>query len=183
MDRTFIKQCDCEEIQNKWKPQIGDFIGWSDTGGVRTIWDGADGEYQSSTHHETGTSAQNKKAIWLPTQSQIQELLMKHWWGDMRPANAVSAMLQKFYWWLDEAQPKLESMEQLWLSFYLKEITAKKEDSMGEELTPDDWMVTISDKGMKEIATKMVSLSVRFPYLRSRVRELVWLICMEDKRQ
>jgi len=47
---------------------------------------------------------------------------------------------------------------------------------------PDDWIVTISDNEIKEIAQKMVSLAMRFPYLRSRVRELVWLICMEDKR-
>lgn len=47
---------------------------------------------------------------------------------------------------------------------------------------PDDWMATISDAKLKEMATQLVALAMEKPYLRSRVRELVWLICMEDKR-
>ena len=51
-----------------------------------------------------------------------------------------------------------------------------------ENEIPGDWVATISDNGIRETAQKMVALAMRFPYLRSRVRELVWLICMEDKR-
>lgn len=46
----------------------------------------------------------------------------------------------------------------------------------------DDWVSTISDAEMKEVTTKLVALSKRIPYITDRVRDLVWLICMEDKR-
>lgn len=46
----------------------------------------------------------------------------------------------------------------------------------------DDWVSTISDTEMKDVATKLVALTVRIPYITDKVRELLWLICMEDKR-
>jgi len=47
---------------------------------------------------------------------------------------------------------------------------------------PDDWMSTISNEEWKEIALKLANLSLQVPYLKSRVLDLVWLICMEDQR-
>jgi hypothetical protein len=42
-------------------------------------------------------------------------------WGDKKPVNWLSALLQHLQWWLDATLPKFESMEQLWLAFVLKE--------------------------------------------------------------
>jgi len=63
-----------------------------------------------------------------------------------------------------------------------------KQEQLGLEVErasgiPDDWVSNISDDEMREIVSGLVKLALRLPYIRSRVRELVWLICMEDKRE
>ena len=51
-----------------------------------------------------------------------------------------------------------------------------------ESEIPSDWIITISDDEMKEVATNLAALAIKIPYIKTRVRELIWLICMEDKR-
>ena len=65
--------------------------------------------------------------IWLPTQNQLQEMLYKHWWGDKQPSNKVSSVVQKLVWCMDDNITKycIDSMEQLWLAFVMKELYNK----------------------------------------------------------
>ena len=50
------------------------------------------------------------------------------------------------------------------------------------EEIPDDWIFNISDEQMKDIAVKLAALALRIPSITDRARDVIWLICMEDKR-
>ncbi len=56
-----------------------------------------------------------------PTQSQLQNMIIEYWWGNDRPGNWLSVLLQKFNWWLNDTLPESTSMEQLWIEFYMHE--------------------------------------------------------------
>ena len=47
---------------------------------------------------------------------------------------------------------------------------------------PSNWVTQISDEELREIAIRLVHVGLRIPHLKQRVLELVWLICVEDKR-
>lgn len=53
---------------------------------------------------------------------------------------------------------------------------------LGSNEVPDDWITRISDEEIKSVAARLVKLSLRLPSIKPRVLELVWLICLEDKR-
>ena len=105
----YQKMCDCDEIQNDGHKTLmtGDFA--------------ADRAQHYKVIVDNGKPYYKKYYIKLPRQDQLQIMVMEYLWGETHPANRISALLQKFIWWLDATLPKFDSMEQLWLAFVMKE--------------------------------------------------------------
>lgn len=123
---TYIKMADCEEIQGLWKPSEGDWVierrylglpAYPSVllGGLR------DGTFIVAVGWEENDYLDEEGAIWLPTQSQLQNMIIEYWWGNGKPGNWLSVLLQKFNWWLNDTLPESTSMEQLWIAFYMHE--------------------------------------------------------------
>jgi hypothetical protein len=129
---TYIKMCDCEEIQSlrreerhtntgKWK--AGDY--WTDLLRKHIFivpqYIDAWADLPDYLHHPS-------ECIWLPTQSQLQEMVKKHW-----DDYSIVACLDDFQDWVLNQCDGLEwshkvknlSMEQLWLAFVIKELHNK----------------------------------------------------------
>ena len=121
---TYIKMCDCPEIQEQWKwpgrqqskvsPIVfneedyyeGDYIVREDKLGlyIRDI-------YCSSCSLEK--MKENEEIIWLPRQDQIQEMTTE----SHRCNKCLLERLFKF----TSSDCRDESMEELWLKFYMHE--------------------------------------------------------------
>jgi hypothetical protein len=71
--------------------------------------------------------------IFLPLEHQLWEMVEKYYWEGERPANATSALLQKFYWWLDDTMEKGETIWELVLKFVYHELYQKVWDSDKKE--------------------------------------------------
>jgi len=130
---TYIKMCEkAEEIQKDWYADCGDYIrltkpdkrvvliiehpaksivkpNWL----MRVVFPKCSGDNTDYKYIKGG--------IWLPRQDQLQEMVLDYWWGNEQPQNNISVMLQKFWWWLNDACPNFQSMEQLWLAYVMKE--------------------------------------------------------------
>ena len=119
--KEYIKMCDCEEIQNLWKPSVGDFQ-CSDEGLNLYIQQYADW-YKVNENLE----GWKEGAIWLPRQDQLQEML-----DNENYKNHVHYRFSEFL----ESKYSISaqcafiilmnmfencSMEQLWLAFVMKE--------------------------------------------------------------
>lgn len=124
----YIKMCDCLEIQEKWKPEEGDFYvplgkdylnghGSIDVvSGVRAIREEKRIEYLTGGIYE--------RLAWLPRQDQIQEILG---WHMIKAMSFFSDFFQEEM--IEQVgignqpkkNPKFNSMEQLWLAFYMYE--------------------------------------------------------------
>ncbi|MBA7679673.1 hypothetical protein ES703_87975 [subsurface metagenome] len=115
----YIKMCDCLEIQGKWKPEEGDFYvplgkdyinghGSIDVvSGVRAIREEKRIEYLTGGIYE--------RLAWLPRQDQVQEI----WSPTVEPWFGV---ILAFISWFETINPdKYQSVEQLWLAFYMYE--------------------------------------------------------------
>ena len=103
--KTFIKMCDCEEIQAKKQYyNMGDYF-------TQEVL----GEYQLCLCKIA--SMPKSTTIWLPHQGQLQEMVQKEYEEGWRLA-------QRFSEWLTVQQItpiNKWSMQQLWLAFVLKE--------------------------------------------------------------
>jgi len=110
--KTYIKMCDCPEIQGQWNPKnftsyhayhkrlkrVGDFIY-----GIQ--WENSDRE----------------ELIWLPRQDQIQKEFV-----NIRGIGSKGYTLVKYFceWLISDSTDvmyDLSSMEQIWLAFYMHE--------------------------------------------------------------
>ena len=123
---TYIKMCDCSEIQENREPTTGDWY-------VDRLEN-----YVAVLHHtsrdtfisEDGTEffgrtdddcVHESEAIWLPRQDQLQEMVFDSTLinGDYYP---VMRLLRRFYLFIkDYEQWEDATMEQLWLAFVMKE--------------------------------------------------------------
>ncbi len=113
---TYIKMADCPEIQGGWNPQPCDFhyhfsCNEEDDHADAIDYDELDGE--DNYNHV------KERSIWLPTQSQLQKML-----GDFRKTLGILVYLEQSG--LSAFKPSgadyhIESWEQLWLAFVMKE--------------------------------------------------------------
>ncbi len=137
--KTYIKMCDCEEIQGlkfyrvaKYKQDLytkGDWFYWNDpkahpTSGVEQSFD--DGWSKEFWEFPSGS-------IWLPTQDQLQEMAKSyHREHESNPFECDDFELVELfynYWWIDNDDLNVPtSMEQLWLAFRMKEVSNKTWD-------------------------------------------------------
>lgn len=156
MDKTetYIKMSDCPEMQEGWQPSVGDWFlhDWHGTTKMGKeaedkIWpekekwerieclvykpsisdfisiteeDGTTGVYTSS-------ELLKNRHIWLPTQSQLQEMVLKETKLEPWRLNVVFMDWQQNEFDYDEhGSPRWKhgpyhTMEQLWLAFVMKE--------------------------------------------------------------
>jgi len=87
MDETYIRMCDCPEIQERWEPKLGDKVFYrsefncdviSFVVEVRSLWiTPFDGGYHNWADDMPGYSKED--VIWLPRQEDIQEMLPKEY--------------------------------------------------------------------------------------------------------
>ena len=129
----FVKMCDCDEIQKQWNCNRGDW--YHDMGGViqgdnhisqRGIcMIEKDGEYLAG-YFNAG------KAIYLPRQDQIQEMLPEK---NCKCSCCLVYHLNRFVEDNIEGffDAKIESLEQYWLAFYMWEKYQKFWDSKKEQ--------------------------------------------------
>ena len=117
MDETYIKMCDCPEIQGQ-KPQWldGEFVALR---GVDTKAEQA-GEWLMHT---------DDRFVWCPMQHQLQEMVD---WKRMRIIMEWSCVTHQFTWWADYplciTAISADSLEQAWLMLAMKEIHNKTWD-------------------------------------------------------
>lgn len=132
MDKSeeYILMCSkAKEIQKEWKPKKGDYI-WGETGLFNDepyIWVIGDNinydkklSYYECSYCE-GNYNDFKWFIWLPTQSQLQEMVDYTVWFEK---------IYRFYDWIQKDKfdskwesifDKFKSLEQLWLGFIMWE--------------------------------------------------------------
>jgi len=113
----YIKMCDCPEIQLKRKIKLGDYMALRKTDITAVC------VHQGLLCRMDGMNIQNPEHEWIKLlrQDQIQEMLDK------------GITLGRFIVWYelylheirDKKHIKLESMEQLWLAFYMHEERGK----------------------------------------------------------
>lgn len=48
---------------------------------------------------------------------------------------------------------------------------------------PEEWVTKITDDEWRDTAARLTSLALHIPSIKSRVLELIWLICIEDARR
>ncbi len=129
-----------EEVQKQWKPQEGDTVVIPKGTGYESDWSGnklteetivtmlhntdggryygyamvTSGLEVGSVFSEDPSGCTYKKYIWLPTQSQLQEMIIKH-------GHHNSGILFGLMQFSDKYSYNDKSMEQLWLAFVMKE--------------------------------------------------------------
>ena len=110
---TYIKMCDCEEVQEHRKYDGGDWICDPDDGHSWAIWQKVRGVT------DEGMRKFMDGLLWLPRQDQIQEM--------MKDNLSTFYWVESFYEWLRGLVNKVPmpysdmSLEQLWLLFYMHE--------------------------------------------------------------
>ena len=126
--KNLINQCEqAEEIQKAWKPKMGDWVSYNNTIQVLDtqpvynevmlyyndlIINNAICDKKIEIHKHRITK---DKMFYLPTQEQLQEMIkLKH-------DPYCGALLSKFYDWYNKNYISLESMNELWLAFVMKE--------------------------------------------------------------
>ncbi len=112
MDKSpkYIKMCDCPEIQEGWKPAVGD---WTDKGIVVKVF--KDRVWLAFTESGTTIDRHKSELIWLPRQDQTQGMVMPE---RNFPFNQVGDLIR----WIDNYKSyscSFDSMEQLWLAFVM----------------------------------------------------------------
>jgi len=110
VSKQFIKMSDCPEIQDKWFIKDGDWVG-SEHGVVSINHINEANEYYSSIKFRLI----REDNIWLPRQDQIQEMLKAHYQKHLKILYDFSLTVS---WYIN-------SLEQLWLAFYMYEKHSK----------------------------------------------------------
>ena len=116
--QEYIKTCDCPEIQDGWKPEVGD---WADKGVIV----GRRKDFfiiRRWTSPLSGCAVEYNKSqlIFLPRQDQLQGMVMPV------VGNIPEGMILYISKWLVTAEQAYGSMEQLWLAFVMWELYQKK---------------------------------------------------------
>ncbi len=142
IDETFIRMVDCPEIQEGHKWDEGDWF--VSIGESPSLFDGSTsqtyviGDTSAPSHYRGSWKSDTlisecgdfdfERAIWLPTQSQLQEMYLR----DMPDGTYVKifTLLEEFYGHFEKhGYPSYAfSMEQLWLAFYMHEVHNKTWD-------------------------------------------------------
>lgn len=136
--KEYIKMSDCEEIQGRWVHSSGDWFYAKDDlgdgndkdfiakGEIVCSGDIVDFSWESSCDFGGGIENFNK-AVWLPTQSQLQGMV----------GGEASGLIEGLYRFITDTGwddweawfkyvNRFTSMEQLWLAFVMKEKYNKK---------------------------------------------------------
>jgi len=125
---TYIKMCDCPEIQEQSKCQVG----YSD---LVKLWghdtidvDGYKKGNLQVDHHDNllihGWWRGKSNHVWLPRQDQIQEMMGSLLDKRVEYQKCCYCYAEKIYRFADSDSCKLpiaSTMEQLWLAFYMWE--------------------------------------------------------------
>lgn len=119
MDKSsyYIKMCESAEvIQTKWKPDFGDFFVSMSSGQTSACLSLVSELEKKVSYLKT------IKAVWLPRQDQLQEMLIEKYATPWDLAIAFSNVLMA-----DNASyfDKFDSMEKLWLAFIMLEKSKK----------------------------------------------------------
>ncbi|MCD6295929.1 MAG: hypothetical protein J7M30_02120 [Deltaproteobacteria bacterium] len=123
--KEYIKMCEkAVEIRGLWEQRIGDFFFDAITG-IRVQWESGDMRFASIPTSES--------AVWLPRQDQLQEMVWENivendpLRGECVKSQKPELLSNNFnkYVMKDGDRPRLESMEQLWLAFVMKELYSK----------------------------------------------------------
>ena len=116
---TYIKMCDCEEVQEHCKYDGGDWICDPDNGHSWAIWQ----KVRGKTDEEVQKFMDG--LLWLPGQDRIQEMLYVR---GSKVIDPLWELVNRFYGFVYREPPselwgkfKGETMEQLWLAFYMHE--------------------------------------------------------------
>ena len=130
--RTYIKMCDCEEIQGESEYDDRDFF--VHTGNTELA---NELSYHSSEYMKSMNDLhRDREYIWLPRQDQIQEMFELPPIGDERfQVITPLGFAYKLYDFAEEIRnPNKKypygSMEQLWLAFYMHEKHNKRWDGI-----------------------------------------------------
>jgi len=121
---TYIKMCDCEEIQGQWELEIGDFF--CDDEEIQVVWyEGMESREQINRRREYYKNKMQPK--WLPRQDQIQDMIGKDLLYKPHEESFVYDTVCDLYHLYGEAQfnTDMETWEQLWLAFYMHEKHSK----------------------------------------------------------
>jgi hypothetical protein len=120
MDKSseYIKMCESAKvIQKQWKPEFGDFfvsMSLGLTSACQTI---------ASDLEKKVSYLKTLKAVWLPRQDQLQDMVIENYATSWDLAIAFSNVLMS-----DNASyfDNFDSMEKLWLAFVMLEKYNKK---------------------------------------------------------
>ena len=134
---TYIKMCDCPEIQDKFKAfdcsdlpvfaydtRIGcaGILFWTPATLTKklgqlgnTLWVSVESHNDRGIYLSESEGKFSDEKIWLPRQDQLQEMIVAI---DTIPRKLVKALWD---WIAQTAPPSNYSMEQLWLAFVMKE--------------------------------------------------------------
>ena len=153
--KRYIKICErAEELQRKWKCELGDFCYRKNSGKIEIItavrqigwWKTTPIKLNEMGYSEESTILAGDStwdAIWLPTQDQLQEMCDP----------PLDILLMEFWKWLphEEVAIKYTSMEQLWLAYLMWELYGKvwddeKEDWVKQEVQDEILEDTVKDK-------------------------------------
>ena len=129
--QEYVNMCKkATEMQKLWdmRPLSCDDVLWNETHGFRNkVLDLNPAPFYQ-------VDSRDEIIIWLPRQDQLQDMVCRDFWGQLQPVNKVTALLQYFYWWLDESPlPEMGSLEQLWLAFAMDKKYHKEWDG-------NDWI-------------------------------------------
>jgi hypothetical protein len=120
MDKSlhYIKMCESAKvIQKQWKPEFGDFFVSMSLGLISPC------QPIASDLEKKASYLKAIKAVWLPRQDQLQEIIIENYAMPWDLAVAFSNVL------MDQNASyfeKFDSMEKLWLAFIMLEKYKKK---------------------------------------------------------
>ena len=137
---TYIKMCDCVEIQEGWEIKYGDWftVCWTE-GGLHIDGDWIQPSLTDETTlekfdggYEYDMDTLPKPYIWLPRQDQLQEMV--GFGGDLIGGQVL--LLMEYVRSLDDKYQFI-SWEQLWLAFVMKE-------KFGKVRNGSEWVAKVS---------------------------------------
>ena len=120
MDKStpYIKMCESAKVmQKQWKPELGDFFVSMSLGLTSPC------QPITSDLEKKRSYLKTIKAVWLPRQDQLQEMVIEKYATPWDLAIAFSNVLMG-----DKASyfDKFDSMEKLWLAFIMREKRKKQ---------------------------------------------------------
>jgi len=126
----YIKMCDCPEVQKGWTPEAGDWVNHKYD--PCSPDDPAHGGYiESVIYHIINPNEHPVDSIWLPRQDQIQGMMYtlainevtENGKSSVACPDVIVLDLKEFS--EKDCEYGLDTMEQLWLAFYMHEKHSK----------------------------------------------------------